>query len=70
MKNKVVISVLMAMYNTHFYLVKRAIDSVLNQHFEDFEIIVIDDGSENDTLNDLMQYYTHQQHKISFFKYK
>ena len=36
------ISVLMAVYDTDFSLVKRAIDSVLNQDFQDFEMIVIE----------------------------
>ncbi|MFO0359436.1 MAG: glycosyltransferase, partial [Flavobacteriales bacterium] len=37
----------MAIYNTPFELFKRAIDSVLNQDFRDFEIIVVNDGSED-----------------------
>ena len=38
-KNK--ISVIMSVYNTPFVLVKRAIDSVLNQDFDNFEFIII-----------------------------
>ena len=36
----------MSVYNTDFPLVKRAIDSVLNQDFKEFEFIIIDDGSD------------------------
>ena len=35
----------MAVYNTNFKLIKRAIDSVLKQDFQNFELIIIDDGS-------------------------
>lgn len=38
------ISVIMAVYNVELYI-KRAIDSILNQTFKDFELICIDDGS-------------------------
>ena len=43
-----IISVLMPVYNSELYL-KEAIDSILNQTFPDFEIIIIDDGSTDST---------------------
>lgn len=46
----------MAVYNTPIELVKRAIDSVLNQDFLPIELIVIDDGSEADFGRQLSQY--------------
>ena len=42
------VSVILATYN-RAYCLRRAIDSVLNQTFRDFELIVIDDGSADDT---------------------
>lgn len=42
------VSVLMPAYNVEKYL-KRALDSVLNQTYKDFEIILIDDGSTDAT---------------------
>ena len=44
-----VLSVIMPVYNTERF-VKKAIKSVLNQTFEDFELILIDDGSSDDSL--------------------
>ena len=38
MLKQVHISVLMAVYNTDFAATKRAIDSVLNQDYQDFEL--------------------------------
>lgn len=44
------ISVILPAYNSEDYI-KRAIESVLNQTFTDFELIIINDGSTDDTLN-------------------
>lgn len=43
------ISVVMATYNCNEFL-EEAIESVLSQTFKDFEFIIIDDGSTNDTV--------------------
>lgn len=37
------ISVMMAAYNAEKYI-RRALDSILNQTFRDFDIIIVDDG--------------------------
>ena len=63
------ISVLMAVYNTNFIYVKRAIDSVLQQDFQDFELIIIDDGSKEIGRETLMQYATKNEDKISYIRH-
>ena len=57
---------LMSVYNTDFILVKRAIDSVLKQDFQDFELIVIDDGSNLDNDKRLLQYVTQHNDRVTY----
>jgi len=64
------ISVIMSVYNTPFELIKRAIDSVLNQDFPDFQLIIVDDGSNNNTQNDLLQYAIKHEDKITYLRHK
>jgi len=49
------ISVVMSVYNGEKYLCE-AIDSILNQTFKDFEFIIIDDGSTDNTTQILCSY--------------
>ncbi len=70
MEKQTHISVLMAVYNTDFFLVKRAIDSVLKQDFQDFELIIIDDGSHNNTQNQLLNYAEKHEDKITYLRHK
>ena len=44
------ISVVMPTYNTEVSILKEAVDSILNQTFGDFEFIIIDDGSTNNSV--------------------
>ena len=43
------ISVVMSVFNTKQEYLQKAIDSILNQSFQDFEFIIIDDASDFDT---------------------
>ena len=50
------VTVLMPVRNGEKYI-KEAIDSVLNQTFKDFELLIIDDGSTDHTV-DIVQSYS------------
>lgn len=60
----------MSVYNTPFELTKRAIDSVLQQDFTDFELVIIDDGSNNGSEQQLLAYALKHEDKISFMRHK
>ena len=44
------ISVILPVYNSEKYI-KKSVESVLNQTFTDFELIIVNDGSTDDTIN-------------------
>jgi len=69
MPNNIKISVLMAVYNTDFLLTKRAIDSVLGQDFQDFELIIIDDGSKGNDRKSLLDYVEKHEDKIVYIRH-
>lgn len=48
------VSIIMGVYNCKNYnLLRKSVDSVLQQTYKDFEFIICDDGSTNDTLEEL-----------------
>lgn len=56
------VSVIIPTYNRS-ELAKEAIDSVLNQTFKDFELLIVDDGSTDDTKTVVSQYGS----KLSYY---
>jgi glycosyltransferase involved in cell wall biosynthesis len=69
MKSPIKISVLMAVYNTNFSYIKRAIDSVLNQDFQNFELIIIDDGSKENNRELLLAYVEKNEDKLIYIRH-
>lgn len=54
-KNNIAVSVIIPTYNRGWIL-NEAIDSVLSQTFKDYELIVVDDGSDDNTAEILKNY--------------
>ena len=67
MKNINKISIIVPVYNAKSYL-SRCIDSILNQTYQDFELILVDDGSTDcsgeicDKYNSILNY-----RRLTFF---
>lgn len=57
-----IVSVILPIYNGEKYL-NESIDSILTQSFEDFELILIDDGS-TDTSLEIAEYYRIKDNRI------
>ena len=63
--NKPRISVLMPAYNTGTYL-REAVRSILDQTLADFELLIVDDGSFDDTLA-IAQHLAIEDHRIRLY---
>lgn len=50
------VSVLMSVYNGHNYL-KESIESILSQTFSNFEFIIVNDGSEDESLDVILDFF-------------
>ena len=70
MQHPATVSIIMAVYNTPFHLTKRAIDSVLNQTCQDFNLIIVDDGSDHDPYNRLINYVEKYRQKITYLRHE
>jgi glycosyltransferase involved in cell wall biosynthesis len=66
-KRKALISVVTAVYNTKKYLDK-AISSVLTQTFQDFEYVIVDDGSTDGSYEMLQEYADKNLEKIRLYR--
>ena len=62
------ISVIMPIYNAEKYL-KKAIDSILNQTYKNLEIIIVNDGSNDDTES-IIQSYKEKDDRIRYIYQK
>ena len=68
-KGHVKVSVLMSIFNAKIEFIKRAIDSVLSQDFQDFELIIIDDVSKAEIRTQLLEYVENAQHEIIYIRH-
>jgi len=68
MKNNSLVSVFMPAYN-HEYFVSFAIESLLDQNYDNIEFIIINDGSTDKTHQKIMGYYEDCKNKFKKFTY-
>ncbi len=66
MKDRQLISVVMAAYNGEKYLAEQ-IESILNQTYNNFELICVDDCSDDTTLDILRQFRNRYHDKLSIY---
>lgn len=62
------ISIIIPVYNTEKYL-KQCLDSIINQTFEDFECICVNDGSTDNSLT-ILQEYSKKDNRIKIINQK
>ena len=67
-KNNPKISVIIPTYNQAQNLLPRAIKSVLNQTFNDFELIIVDDSS-TDNTEEVVKKFKKREKRIKYFKH-
>jgi len=65
---KPTVSVITPVYNAEEFI-KETIESVLNQTYEDYEYLLIDDCS-TDNSADIVQSYAEQDHRVKYIKLK
>lgn len=64
--NKILVSVIVPIYNVESFI-SETIESVLNQNFKEFEVILIDDGSSDDSYA-ICEKYASLNNSIKLFK--
>lgn len=65
MNYEIAVSVIVPVYNVEKYL-SRCIDSILNQTLKNIEIILIDDGSIDESLSICREYEQHNDNIMVF----
>ena len=67
MKKDALISIIIPVYNTGEYLYK-CLDSILNSTYQNLEIIVINNGSDDPVTNRILDEYAKKDERISYYR--
>lgn len=68
LENKYEISVIMSTYNETEDQIDLAINSILNQSFANFELILINDNPDNNKLDNQLRDYKRKDQRIKYIK--
>ncbi len=60
------ISVLLPVYNTNSVFLTECIESVLNQTFKDFELVIIDNGSQSIDTLEVLDRYSYENNVVTY----
>ena len=61
---KPLISVLMPVYNTDIHFLKQALDSVIEQTYDNWELCIADDNSPNEEVREILKEYENKDSRI------
>ena len=62
------ISICIPQYNRIDYLIK-SLDELQDQSYSDFEVVISDDCSQDDTTNQIQEYLKSSKYPITYFKF-
>jgi len=63
------VSIIVPVYNAEKYI-KKCLDSILNQTYKDIEVIIVNDGSTDNSEEVIKQYLEKEEYNIRYFKNK
>ncbi len=61
------IDIILATYKTNLEYLKQQLDSILNQSYKNFKLIISDDNSENEELIDMLKSYEKSDNRIELY---
>lgn len=64
------VSILMCVYNSNVDLFKEVINSIDNQTYDNFEVVIINDGSTDDELLNYLKYLNDKEKYVVYDNYK
>lgn len=68
MKHQIIVSVIVPVYNTERYI-KKCVESIVSQTFNDLEVLLVDDGS-SDASSYICDQFANQDKRVKVFHQK
>jgi len=61
------VDILLTTYNTNIEYLKQQIDSILNQTYKSFNLLISDDCSSNEEIKELLEKYQNQDNRVTIY---